>query len=170
MVWDSQHIEVFIYILYILNIFDPHFIYNLVFFGLPWFLFLCYAAQVAVISFTATKPCWIIGKVSKWPFLWLGGWCLVRVWWELWATTTRGRGACGAGFMTFLAFRILIKIHLFQLRIRRLWKRHFHQQPHIPQNGRCRLNFTVLSSVRFRPNSASGVDGDFLILVPGWQG
>lgn len=87
----------FIY-LYILIIFDPHFIYNLVFFGLPWFLFLCYAAQVAVISFTATKPCWIIGKVSKWPFLWLGGWCLVRVWWELWATTTRGRGACGAGF------------------------------------------------------------------------
>lgn len=47
MVWDSQHIEVFIYILYILIIFDPHFIYNLVFFGLPWFLFLCYAAQVA---------------------------------------------------------------------------------------------------------------------------
>ena len=160
----------FIY-LYILIIFDPHFIYNLVFFGLPWFLFLCYAAQVAVISFTATSHVESSERSLSGPSC---GWA-VGAWSECGENCgPQQREAAehaerGSG-MTFLAFRILIKIHLFQLRIRRLWKRHFHQQPHIPQNERCRLNFTVLSSVRFRPNSASGVDGDFLILVPGWQG
>ena len=34
------------------------------------------------------KKC--IWKVPKWPFLWLDRWCLVQVWWELWATTTGG--------------------------------------------------------------------------------